>query len=72
MPRYEAWRSGWARRFWAVSSRALPSTPHDPLSAALIAAGLNVQVIGDARHPGRILSAIADAHAVDFSDLEHT
>ena len=39
---------------------------HDPLSAALTAAGLTVQVIGDAREPGRILSAIADAHGVDF------
>ena len=45
--------------------------PHDPLSAALIAAGLNVEVIGDARHPDRILSAIADAHAVDFGDPNH-
>ena len=40
--------------------------PHDPLSAALTAAGLTVRVIGDAREPGRILSAIADAHGVDF------
>ncbi|MCY3633797.1 MAG: FAD-dependent oxidoreductase [bacterium] len=40
--------------------------PHDPLSANLTAAGLNVHVIGDARQPGRILSAIADAHTIDF------
>ncbi|MCY3575698.1 MAG: FAD-dependent oxidoreductase [bacterium] len=40
--------------------------PHDPLSADLAAANLNVHVIGDARQPGRILSAIADAHTIDF------
>ncbi len=40
--------------------------PHDPLSADLTAAGFPVQVIGDAREPGRILSAVADAHDVDF------
>ena len=40
--------------------------PHDPLSTDLIAAGLKVQVVGDAREPGRILTAIADAHGVEF------
>ena len=40
--------------------------PHDPLSTDLIAAGLRVHVIGDAREPGRILTAIADAHGVEF------
>ncbi len=40
--------------------------PYDPLSADLIAAGLAVQVIGDAREPGRVLTAIADAHGIDF------
>ncbi|WP_419924065.1 NAD(P)-binding protein [Candidatus Poriferisocius sp.] len=40
--------------------------PYDPLSADLISAGLIVHVIGDAREPGRILSAIADAHAIIF------
>ena len=39
----------------------------DPLSVVLIAAGLNVQVIGDAHTPGTILAAIADAHGIDFS-----
>ena len=41
--------------------------PHEPLSSDLIAAGINVQVIGDARDPGTILTAIADAHRIDFS-----
>ena len=41
--------------------------PHDPLSADLIATGLAVHVIGDAQTPGTILSAIHDAHSVDFS-----
>ncbi|MCY3863560.1 MAG: FAD-dependent oxidoreductase [bacterium] len=41
--------------------------PHDPLSAALVAADLNVQVIGDAHTPGTILTAIAHAHRIDFS-----
>jgi 2,4-dienoyl-CoA reductase-like NADH-dependent reductase (Old Yellow Enzyme family) len=36
--------------------------PHDPLSADLADAGLNVQVIGDAQTPGTILTAIAQAH----------
>ena len=40
--------------------------PHDPLSAELAAAGLNVHVIGDAQTPGTILTAIADAHTIDF------
>ena len=40
--------------------------PHDPLSTDLIAAGLKAHVIGDAREPGRILTAIADAHGVEF------
>lgn len=40
--------------------------PHDPLSADLSAAGLDVHVIGDARTPGTILTAIAAAHAIDF------
>ncbi|MCQ3810242.1 MAG: NAD(P)-binding protein [Acidimicrobiia bacterium] len=40
--------------------------PYDPLSAELLAAGLNVQVIGDARQPGTILTVIADAHGIDF------
>ncbi len=39
---------------------------HDPLSAGLANAGLNVQVIGDAREPGTILTAITDAHGVEF------
>lgn len=39
---------------------------YDPLSADLVAAGLAVKVIGDAREPGRILTAIADAHGIDF------
>ncbi len=42
--------------------------PHDPLSADLTSAGLNVQVIGDARNPGTILTAITDAHGIDLSD----
>lgn len=42
--------------------------PHDPLSADLIAANLNVHVIGDARTPGTILTAFADAHSIDFAD----
>ena len=42
--------------------------PHDPLSAALLETGLTVQVIGDARTPGTILTAIAHAHSIDFSD----
>ena len=42
--------------------------PHDPLSAELIQAGLEVQVIGDAHTPGTILTAIADAHGVDLGD----
>ena len=42
--------------------------PHDPLSAELARAGLAVQIIGDARDPGTILTAIADAHSVDFGD----
>ncbi|MDE0580537.1 MAG: FAD-dependent oxidoreductase [bacterium] len=41
---------------------------HDPLSADLAAANLTVHVIGDARQPGRILTAIHDAHGIDFSD----
>ena len=40
--------------------------PHDPLSTDLIAAGLTVQVIGDAHDPGTILTAITDAHGVEF------
>lgn len=40
--------------------------PHDPLSAALLETGLNVQVIGDARQPGNILTAITHARIVDF------
>ena len=39
---------------------------HDPLSAGLANAGLNVQVVGDARDPGTILTAITDAHGVEF------
>ena len=39
---------------------------HDPLSADLLKAGLTVQVIGDARIPGTILTAIAQAHSIDF------
>lgn len=42
--------------------------PHDPLSTDLANAGLKVQVIGDARTPGTILTAIADAHGTGFSD----
>ena len=42
--------------------------PHDPLSADLTHAGLNVQVIGDAQTPGTILTAIAAAHTIDFDD----
>ena len=42
--------------------------PHNPLSADLVSANLNVQVIGDARTPGTILTAIAHAHRIDFSD----
>ena len=42
--------------------------PHDPLSADLVAANLNVHVIGDAQSPGTILTAIHDAHRIDFSD----
>lgn len=41
--------------------------PHDLLSADLTAANLNVQVIGDARTPGTILTAIADAHSIELS-----
>ena len=40
--------------------------PHDPLSADLTHAGLNVQVIGDAQTPGTILTAIAQAHTIGF------
>ncbi len=39
---------------------------HNPLSTDLTDAGLNVQVIGDAREPGTILTAITDAHGVEF------
>lgn len=39
---------------------------HDPLSTDLTNAGLKVQVIGDAQTPGTILTAIADAHGVEF------
>ncbi len=39
---------------------------HDPLSTDLANAGLTVQVIGDTRTPGTILTAIADAHGIDF------
>ena len=42
--------------------------PFDPLSAELIQAGLEVKVIGDARDPGTILTAIADAHGIDLGD----
>ncbi len=42
--------------------------PHDPLSADLTNAGLNAQVIGDAQTPGTILTAIAQAHTIDFAD----
>ncbi len=42
--------------------------PHDPLSTDLANAGLTVQVIGDTRSPGTILTAIADAHTIDFGD----
>lgn len=38
----------------------------DPLSANLTAAGLNVQVVGDAQTPGTILTAITAAHGIDF------
>ena len=41
--------------------------PHDPLSAELIQAGLEVEVIGDAQTPGTILTAIADAHRLGVS-----
>ena len=41
--------------------------PHDPLSAELIQAGLVVEVIGDARDPGTILTAITDAHRIGTS-----
>ena len=41
---------------------------HDPLSADLTNAGLNVQVIGDAQTPGTILTAIAQAHTINFGD----
>ncbi|WP_419929837.1 NAD(P)-binding protein [Candidatus Poriferisocius sp.] len=40
--------------------------PYDSLSADLTATGLTVRVIGDARTPGTILTAIADAHRIDF------
>ncbi|MXZ78487.1 MAG: NAD(P)-binding protein [Acidimicrobiia bacterium] len=42
--------------------------PHDPLSANLAAANLTVHVIGDAHTPGTVLTAIADAHRIDFSN----
>ena len=42
--------------------------PHDPLSTDLANAGHTVQVIGDTRSPGTILTAIADAHTIDFGD----
>jgi len=41
--------------------------PHNLLSADLVAADLNVQVIGDAHTPGTVLTAIADAHRIDFN-----
>ena len=41
--------------------------PHDPLSVELIQAGLEVQVIGDARDPGTILTAVTDAHRIGTS-----
>ena len=41
---------------------------HDPLSTDLASAGLEVQVIGDARTPGTILTAITDAHGTGFSN----
>ncbi|WP_420435155.1 NAD(P)-binding protein [Candidatus Poriferisocius sp.] len=40
--------------------------PYDPLSTDLANAALKVQVVGDAREPGTILTAIADAHGIDF------
>ena len=42
--------------------------PHDPLSTALTKAGLQVKVIGDAQTPATILTAIAAAHSINFSD----
>ncbi len=42
--------------------------PHDPLSADLATANLKVHVIGDARTPGTILTAFADAHSIKFAD----
>ncbi len=42
--------------------------PHDPLSVDLIAAGLNVKVIGDAQTPATILTAISHAHSISFGD----
>lgn len=42
--------------------------PHDPLSADLVAANVNVQVVGDAHTPGTILTAIAHAHSIDFGE----
>ncbi len=38
--------------------------PHDPLSAGLADAGLHVQLAGDVREPGSILTAISTAHAI--------
>ena len=52
-----------------TSGLTVAKHPHDPLSAALLPKpGSQVQVIGDARQPGRILTAIADAHSIDFAD----
>jgi pyruvate/2-oxoglutarate dehydrogenase complex dihydrolipoamide dehydrogenase (E3) component len=35
---------------------------HDPLSVALREAGVQVELIGDARHPGQVLDATRDGH----------
>ncbi len=41
--------------------------PYDLLSGELIDAGFEVRLIGDARNPGSILTAIADAHRISDS-----
>jgi pyruvate/2-oxoglutarate dehydrogenase complex dihydrolipoamide dehydrogenase (E3) component len=43
---------------WVVL--ALGGRPHDPLSAAARARGLEVRVVGDARKPRRALEAVAE------------
>jgi hypothetical protein len=59
-----AWLDGGAS--WSVPAdlgvTALPGMPADELKSALEALGYPVYVVGDARHPDTLESAIRDAH----------